>query len=149
MSPRWFDLEPKFWKLWPCLFFVTDHNFANRPHFVALTRLRPTITGSNICCTHLSYTFSEFWVRKDSEDTCPEKFSRWKFSGTERVNKNSLLYQFPCTDGKKSIKAVCAKCYWCYRISTYPSWTVGSQTFSGFHWSLPDVNSLGSRAFQC
>ena len=94
-------------------------------------------------------TFSESWVRKDFVVTSPEKFSRWKFSGTERVNKNSLLYQFPCTDGKKSIKAVCAKCCWCYRISTYPSWTVGSQTFLGFHWSLPDVNSLGSRAFQC
>ena len=23
LVPRWFDLEHKFWKLWPCLFFVT------------------------------------------------------------------------------------------------------------------------------
>ena len=99
MSPRWFNLEPKFWKLWPCLFFWTAHNFANGPHFVALTQLRATKTGSNICCTHLSYTFSESWVRKDSVGTCPEKFSRWKFSGTERFTKKfrfSLISVSPC-----------------------------------------------------
>ena len=33
MSPRWFNLEPIFWKLWPYLFFWTAHNFANGPHF--------------------------------------------------------------------------------------------------------------------
>ena len=74
MSPRWFNLEPKFWKLWPCLFFSTADNFANGPHFVALTQLRATKTGSKICCTHLSYTYSESWVRKDSVGTCPKKF---------------------------------------------------------------------------
>ena len=67
--------------------FLTPHNFANGPHFVALTQLRATKTGSNICCTHLSYTFSESWVRKDSVGTCPKKFSHWKFSGTERFTK--------------------------------------------------------------
>ena len=71
----------------PHQFFLTAHNFANGPHFVALTQLRATKTGSNICCTHLSYTFSESWVRKASVGTCPEKFSRWKFSGTERFTK--------------------------------------------------------------
>ena len=44
-------------------FFWTPHNFANGPHFVALTQLQATKTGSKICCTHLSYTFSESWVR--------------------------------------------------------------------------------------
>ena len=39
----------------------TSHNFANGPHFVALTQLRATKTGSNICCTHLSYTFAVAW----------------------------------------------------------------------------------------
>ena len=39
--------------------FVTPHIFANGPHFVALTQLWATKTGSKICCTHLSYTFSE------------------------------------------------------------------------------------------
>ena len=88
MSPRWFNLEPIFWKLWPYLFVLTAHNFANGPHFVALTQLRATKTGSKICCTHLSYTFSESWVRNDSVGTCPKKFSHWKFSGTERFTKN-------------------------------------------------------------
>merc|ERR1711978_450274 len=40
-------------------FFLTAHNFANGPHFFALTQLRATKTGSKICCTHLSYTYSE------------------------------------------------------------------------------------------
>ena len=31
--------------------------------------------------------FSESWVRKDSMGTGPEKFPRWKFSGTERFTK--------------------------------------------------------------
>ena len=38
MSPRWFNLEAIFWKLWPYEFFSTAHNFANGPHFVALTQ---------------------------------------------------------------------------------------------------------------
>ena len=82
------SLEAQIRKLWEIHFFVTPHNFANGPHFVALTQLRATKTGSKICCTHLSYTFSESWVRKDSVGTCPGKFSHWKFSGTERFTKN-------------------------------------------------------------
>ena len=39
--------------------FVTLHIFANGSHFVALDRLWMTKTGSKICCTPLSYTFSE------------------------------------------------------------------------------------------
>ena len=46
-------------KIVAVLVFLTPHNFANGPHFVALTQLWATKTGSNICCTHLSYTFSE------------------------------------------------------------------------------------------
>ena len=79
-------------KLWPCLFFLTAHNFANGPHFVALTQLRATKTGSKICCTHLSYTFSESWVRQDSVGTCPEKIYYWKFWGMERLTKCSVFH---------------------------------------------------------
>ena len=46
-------------KIVAVLIFLTPHNFANGPHFVALTQLWATKTGSNICCTHLSFTFSE------------------------------------------------------------------------------------------
>ena len=49
-------------KIVSCLFFLTPHNFANGPHFVALTQLRATKTGSNICCTHLSHTFAVAWL---------------------------------------------------------------------------------------
>ena len=40
------SLEAQIRKLWEIHFFVTLHNFANRPHFVALTQLRATKTGS-------------------------------------------------------------------------------------------------------
>ena len=63
MSPLWFVLEAIFWKLWPCLFFLTAHNFANGPHFVALTQLRPTKTGSNICCTFHIYFLNPECIR--------------------------------------------------------------------------------------
>ena len=69
------------------------------------TQLRPTKTGSNICCTHLSYTFSESWVRKDSVGTCPEKFSRWKFSGTERFTKKFRFSLISLAASKKKYRA--------------------------------------------
>ena len=59
MAPSDFNLEAQIRKLWEWDFFATAHNFANGPHFFALIQLRPTETGSKICCTHLSYTFSE------------------------------------------------------------------------------------------
>ena len=101
------DLSGKaqFWKLWSWLLFVTPHNFANGPHFVALTQLRPTKTGSNICCTHLSYTFSEFWVRKDFVGTCPEKVSHWQFSGTERFTKKFRFSLISLATSKKKYRA--------------------------------------------
>ena len=58
MAPSDLRLEAQIRKLWEIHFFLTAHNFANGPHFFALTQLRATKTGSNICCTHLSYTFA-------------------------------------------------------------------------------------------
>ena len=106
MTQRWFILEPIFWKLRPC-FFLTPHNFANGPHFVALIQLRPTIIGSKICCTHLSYTFSESWVHKDSVGTCPEKFSHWKFSGTECFTKKFHFSLISLAASKKKVSGSC------------------------------------------
>ena len=40
------SLEAQIRKSWETCFFATPHNFANAPHFVALTQLRPTKTGS-------------------------------------------------------------------------------------------------------
>ena len=59
MAPSDFNLEAQIRKLWEWDFFATAHNFANGPHFFALIQLRPTEIGSKICCTHLSYTYSE------------------------------------------------------------------------------------------
>ena len=116
-------LEAQIRKFWEIHFFLTAHNFANGPHFVALTQLRATKTWSKICCTHLSYTFSESWVRKDSVGTCPEKFSCWKFSGTERFTKRFTFSPISVTGRIKSIKVVCAQ-FRCHRPSTLPIWTV-------------------------
>ena len=79
-------------------FFLTPHNFANGPHFITLTQLRATKIGSKICCTHLSYTLSESWVRKDSVGTCPEKISCWTFSVTVRFTKKFLFSQISLSD---------------------------------------------------
>ena len=38
-------------KIVAVLVFLTPHNFANGPHFVALTQLWVTKTGSNFYCT--------------------------------------------------------------------------------------------------
>jgi len=67
-----------------------------------ISQLRAGKTGSKICCTHLSYTFSESWVRNDSVGTCPKKFSHWKFSGTERFTKNFPFHEFSCRFDKKN-----------------------------------------------
>ena len=103
MAPSDLNLEAQIRRFWEIHFFVTPNNFANGPHFFALTQLRATKTGSKICCTHLSYTFSESWVRKDSVGTCPEKFSHWKFSGTEQFTKK---FRFSVSACKQSIGLV-------------------------------------------
>ena len=99
--------EAEFRRFWEIGFFATAHNFANGPHFVALTQLRATKTGSKICCTHLSYTYSESWVRKDSVGTCPEKFSRPKFSGTERFTKKFHFSLISLAASKKKVSGSC------------------------------------------
>ena len=89
MRSCWFILGPIFWKLWPYLLFLTPHNFANGPHFVALAQLQVTKTESNNCCAHLSYTFSESWACKDSVGICPERVSGWcthNFDATDLPN---------------------------------------------------------------
>ena len=51
------NLEAQIRRFWEIHFFVTPNNFANGPHFFALTQLRATKTGAKICCTLPSYTF--------------------------------------------------------------------------------------------
>ena len=104
---KWFKLGSSNSKIVGDTFFSTPHDFANGLHFVALTQHRTTKTGSNICCTHLSYTFSESWVRKDSVGTCPEKFSHWKFSGTERFTKKFHFSLISLAASKKKVSGSC------------------------------------------
>ena len=73
-------------------------------------------------------TFSESWVFKDSVGTSPDKFSRWKFSGTGCFSYNNMgtfiyflpilsnkMYEVPaehiflCNIGKKCCGLVCAR----------------------------------------
>ena len=46
-------------KLRPGGFFQHLPIFAGNSHFTGISQLRAGKTGSKICCTHLSYTFSE------------------------------------------------------------------------------------------
>ena len=107
MAPSDLNLEAQIRRFWEIHFFVTPNNFANGPHFFALTQLRATKTWSKICCTHLSYTYSESWVRKDSVGTCPEKFSRPKFSGTERFTKKFHFSLISLAASKKKVSGSC------------------------------------------
>ena len=102
MTPRWFILEAISRKLWPCLFFLTAHNFAKGPHFVALTQLRATKTGSNICCTHIHFLNPGCvripWV------LAPKNFPIENFRVRSVSPKGSLFHQFLCPDEKKVSK---------------------------------------------
>ena len=146
MSPCWFNLEPIFLKLWPGEFFLTAHNFANGSHFVALTQPRATETGSKICCTHLSYTFSESWVHKDSVGTYPEEFSHWKFSSRSDLQTSSVFHWFPLPPPKISIGLVYTQ-FWCHRPSQYLC-NVIPLSFQGQPKSWPKPKSLAYSSSQ-
>ena len=94
-------------KILAVLVFLNTSYFDNGQHFVALTQLRATKTGSKICCTHLSYTFSESWVRKVSVGTCPEKFSHWKFFGYEAIYEKVPLFTDFCVRLQKKVSGSC------------------------------------------
>ena len=53
------NLEAQIQKLWEWDFFVTPHNFANGPHFVALTQLQPPLTQPETPSTPLCHIYSE------------------------------------------------------------------------------------------
>ena len=59
LVPRWFNMKPKFWKLWPCLFFVTAHNFRDAFTFSAICWLWAAITWPKIIRTPICHTYSE------------------------------------------------------------------------------------------
>ena len=51
--------------------------------------------------------FFEFWVRKDSVGTSPEKFLHWKFSGTERYTKKFRFSLISLAASKKKVSGSC------------------------------------------
>ena len=57
MSPRWFNLEAIFWKLWPYEFFWTAH--FSCCFFLKEGQLRPPVTRPKTPSTPLCYTYSE------------------------------------------------------------------------------------------
>ena len=92
--PRWFDLEHQFWKLWPCLFFVTDHNFRDELTFAALIRLWAAITMAKIIRTPKCHTYSESWVRALSHGPILVEFFFTKFSRRSERSKKCTFLQF-------------------------------------------------------
>ena len=91
--PRWFDAEHQFWKLWPCLFFVTDHNFDDELTFAAMSWLWAVITWPIIILTPMCHTYSESWVRALSHGPILVKIVFTKFSRrSERSKKFRFLH---------------------------------------------------------
>ena len=91
--PRWFDAEHQFWKLWPCLFFLTDHNFGDKLTFAAISWLWAVITCPIIILTPMCHTYSESWVRALSHGPILIKFFFTKFSRrSERSKKCQFLH---------------------------------------------------------
>ena len=91
--------------------------------------------------------FSESWVCKDFLGVYHEKFSHWKFSGTERFTKKFCFSLISVSAWKKSIGLVYPN-FLCHRPSQKLVWTVIPQTFQGYPRSWPGVNSLASRSSQ-
>ena len=54
-----------------------------------------------------SYRFSKSWGRKDSVGTCPENFSRWKFSGMEQFTKKTFFLLISVSACKKNVADCC------------------------------------------
>ena len=91
--PRWFDAEHQFWKLWPCLFFVTPHNFGDELTFAAMFWLWAVITWPKIIRTPMCHTYSESWVRALSHGPILVEFFFTKFlRRSERSKKCQFLH---------------------------------------------------------
>ena len=88
--PRWFDLEHKFWKLWPCLFFSTAHLCFWK--YWNLSQLRGPITWTKIIATPMCHTYSESWGRALSDGPTLDGSYQFKIFSNMRFN----LPCFPC-----------------------------------------------------
>ena len=64
LVPRWFNGSAQNSLLWPCLFFLTPHNYRDAFTFSAMCWLWPVITGAKITVALLNYTFSDSSGRK-------------------------------------------------------------------------------------
>ena len=97
MRSRWFILEPIFWKLWPYLLNLTPHNFATGPHFVPLTQLWATKTGSKFVLNFLRNPecVRIFWVYT------PKNFPIENFRVQSNLQKSSVFHWFPCPHPQK------------------------------------------------
>ena len=88
-------------KLWPPNFLQHRPNFAGNWRLTGIFQLRGGTTLSKNVSTPLSYRYCESWVLKDSVSTCPEIFSCWKFTVTERFTKNFHFSRISIATWKK------------------------------------------------
>ena len=98
MAPSDLNLEAQIRRFWEIHFFVTPNNFANGPHFFALTQLRATKTGSTIFCIPRSYRFSECvripWL------LAPKNLPVEDFRVRSNSRKSSIVHLFLCLPEK-------------------------------------------------
>ena len=106
ISPTISEIEPhQFPKLWEIYFFATPHNFANRPHFVALTQLgRPKQGQTFVVPTfHIHFLNPECvripWIR------APKNFPIENFRVRSNLQKSSIFHWFLFPPPKKKYRA--------------------------------------------
>ena len=111
----WLKLAERLWFATPLIFCNTSGfwpmNDLTLSHYNFKTEARspkPTV-------------FSESWVHNDSVGTSPEKFSRWKFLGTERFTQKITFLQISVSRRKKCSGLGCAQ-FLFHRPSTF--WSV-------------------------
>ena len=89
--------------------------------------------------------FSQSWARKDSVGTSPEKFSRWKFLGTEHFIKK-ITFLPNSVDWRET--NVTGSCALNSDATNLPHLNPNTPKFSWEAWSWPGINCFASRAFQ-
>ena len=127
LVPRWFDAEHQFWKLWPCLFSSSPHNFDDKLTFAAMT----------LSCNNLANNHSDPHVSHIFGKLSPCSFT-WSYPGRiflhkifEEKQKKQKIPIFAFLEGlpKKYFKRPPIGQFWCQRASQYLIWKLMPQIF--------------------
>ena len=114
---RWFDMKSWFWKLWPCLFFLTPRIFANGPLNFTFVWLWAAITPVQKLENPISYTFSEPSGRQLSHGGTLDIWCSNKISLKLTICKKLPVFAFFGVTPQKNFKCPPIGQYWRQRPS--------------------------------